>query len=390
MSREQAEALREAFAAFRPAVAGDALRDFSGLRAGAPVYCQVAPRGAEAACGIVCAAAARGVAVRTRAQGHSLNGSSLPQASELLFSTRNLRQVRFERPGTVTVGSGVVLWALQYMLHRHGFDLPVLNDGYPGPSVGGYLAAGGFGPRSARYGGFWDNVEDVTLVDGLGAVQRIGADDGRFPWLFGSMGQLGVFLEARLAIVPLQVAGPPPAYPLGLRRTAPQLAPPPVPPEYAVAADESLFWFTLFAPEERLAEAHADLRNLERAHAGALRFQARYTYPIRFRGRPAPLVVPHAGPVAATGAWGWLTDKSPAGVEKLMRFDGDFLALAQSRPWYRRYVQSELPAGPATYERCLGPQVYADLRAHKAALDPRGLFNRGSVFPAPASRPSAA
>jgi phospholipid/cholesterol/gamma-HCH transport system permease protein len=80
---------------------------------------------------------------------------------------------------------------------------------------------------------------------------------------------------------------------------------------------------------------------------------------------------------------GWLTDGSAAGRERLLEFDRDFMALAQSESAWRRYVQSELPGGPEVYEQCFGAQAYAVLRGLKAELDPRGLLNRGSVFPAP-------
>lgn len=379
MSRAQAEALRELFAEFRPSVRERPLGDFSGLRAGTEVACELAPRSAEAAARIVRAACERSVPMRVRAQGHSLNGSSLPARGELLLGTRNLRHVRFEEPGTVTAGAGVVLWILQHFLRRRGFDLPVLNDGYPGPSVGGYLAAGGFGPRSARYGGFWDNVREVRLLDGRGEARVSKPDDPLFPWLFGSMGQLGIVVDAKLAIVAADAAGAPP-YPQGTTLTVPELVQPKIPPEYAVGEDESLFWFTLFVRDERLAEAHADLKALEQRHRGTLRFQQRYNYPIRSRGLMPPLLYPEARPITATGAWGWLGDKSGAGKQRLLAFDSDFMEVAASRPWYRRYVQSELAAGAQTYERCFGAATCARLRELKSELDPRALFNPGSVF----------
>lgn len=374
MSARQAQSLCEAFAEFRPRLRERPLIDFSGLAAGAEVFCEAAPRTAEAAAAIVRAAHERGVPLRVRAQGHSLNGSTLPAAGELVLATRNLRQVRFEASGSVTAGAGVVLWILQHFLRRRGFDLPVVNDGYPGPSVGGYLAAGGFGPRSAEHGGFWDNVLEIRLVDGRGQLLCMNSDHETFPWLFGSMGQLGVVMEARLAIT-----GSAP-YPAGTAFSVPELAPPKIPAEYAVGEDESLFWFTLFVPDERLGEAHADLKALERRHSGALRFQERYNYPIRSRGLMPPLVYPEARAITATGAWGWLNDKSRTGDKRLLEFDADFLQLAESKAWFRRYVQSELARGPETYARCFGAQTYAGLRERKSELDPRSLLNRGSVF----------
>lgn len=380
MSTPDAQALCETFASFRPALVEQPLADFSRLRAGAARYCEVAPRTSGVVSQIVQAAREQGVALRLRAQGHSLNGATLPDAGELLLSTRNFRGVRFDEPGTVTAGCGVVLWILQYILRRYGFDLPVLNDGYPGPSVGGYLAAGGFGPRSGLYGGFWDNVREVAMVDGNGQARRIGADDPLYPWLFGSMGQLGVFVGAKLAIIPRPDV-PPAPYPAGRTLVAPELAMPKVPPEFATGEEESLFWFTLFVPDEELEPALGRLAALERAHGGALRFQERYRYPIRQFGRMPPLIYPQARPITATGAWGWLSDRSAGGVEKLLEFDRQFGALAASEPHYRRYVQSELPAGPEVYERCFGARAYAEFRRLKAELDPAAVLNRGTVFP---------
>ena len=379
MSRTQAEWLSGIFAEFRPSLVESPLADFSGFRQQGAPCCQVAPRRPDTVARIIQLAHERNIPVRVRAQAHSLNGSSLPVTGELLLSTRNIRHVRFDEPGTITVGCGVVLWILQHILRRHGFDIPVLNDGYPGPSIGGYIAAGGFGPRSAQYGGFWDNVIEVSLVDGCGQLRRVAAADPLFPWLFGSMGQLGVFLEARLAIIPANASSTP-RYPDGTKLVAPQLVDPKVPPEYAMGGQERLFWFTLFTPDEYLDEAHDELSELENRHQAALRFQERYRYPILPRGTIAPLVYPYTRPFTATGAWGWLTDSSPAGIAALQEFDRGFMALASSKPHYRRYVQSELPAGPETYRQCFGEEIYRSLQSRKAETDPGSLLNRGSVF----------
>jgi FAD/FMN-containing dehydrogenase len=377
----RADELRARFAEFRPELTTQPLADFSGLRRSAADVCMLQPRTAGAAARIVQAAHEGDIPLRIRAQGHSLNGSSLPAADELLVTTHNFSHIRFEKPGTVTAGGGVVLWVLQHLLRGHGFDLAVVNDGYAGPSVGGYVASGGFGPRSSRYGGFWDNVLGIRLIDGRGEILSVTMDDARFPWLFGAMGQLGIVFEAQLTIVPLE-PGAQPAYPAGASFTAPRLPPQKPPPGFASGADEGLFWFTLFTPDEHIDEAHEELTALERLHEDALRFQERYNYPIRPSGRMPPLLYPRARALTATGAWGWLRGASAGHTERLFAFDRDFMALAASRPYFRRYVQSELPQGPAIYEACFGAATYAALRELKATLDPRSLFNRGAVFPA--------
>lgn len=380
MTTRQPDSLYDLFAEFRPRLVASDLTDFSRLRTSGPHCFEVAPRNADTLIRIIKVAARHGIPLRIRAQGHSLNGSSLPREKEMLVSTRNLRQVRYEAPGSVTVGSGVVLWILQRMLHEHGYDVPVLNDGYPGPTVGGYIAAGGFGPRSVLHGGFWNNVISVRLVDGHGRLHTVTPAESLFPWLFGAMGQLGVLVDARLSIIPRDGGDTLPPYPVGTSLQAPELVNPRIPPEFEASNNERLFWFTLFTPDGHLDEAQQALTALEQRHAAALRFQERYRYPIRPRGLVAPLVYPYGHSFTATGAWGWLADGSTQGITALTAFDRDFMALVEDAPHYRRYVQSELPSGPDIYRRCFGKAVYSEFRQHKADHDPRAILNRGSVF----------
>lgn len=46
----------------------------------------------------------------------------------------------------------------------------------------------------------------------------------------------------------------------------------------------------------------------------------------------------------------------------------------------RRYVQSEHVFGRHIYRQYFGPVLFSGFREAKAILDPRALFNRGSVF----------
>ena len=272
------------------------ITDFSGLRSSAERFSVALPRSAPEVRALVRSAGERGLRLRIRGQGHSLNGASLPASDELLVDMRDLRALRFAQPGSVTVGAGAVLWIVQAVLRDLGFDLPVLNDGYPGPTVGGYLAAGGFGPGSATHGGFWDNVIELTLVDGGGELRKVTPGDALFPWLFGAMGQLGIVAEATLSVIPLNAAANPADYPVGKAGILRRLAQQHVPLALAPKGDERLFWFTLFVPDEEVEEAQRELRALELRHAQALRFAERYRYPVRHRGRVAPLVYPPGAP----------------------------------------------------------------------------------------------
>jgi FAD binding domain-containing protein len=374
---EAAERLRDLFARFQPRIVTGPLFDFSKLKKGVPVFCEVAPPSAEAVSRIVQLAREQGVPLRTRGKGHALNGSSLPRNGELVVHTRELIATSHHSDGTVSVGAGAVLWSVDASLRTMGRSLPVLNDGYAGPSVGGYAAAGGFGPGSRIAGGFWDNVAELTIVDGEGRIRRLSRDATLFPWLFGAMGQLGIIVEARLDTV----AAPPIPEPervalLGrsLLENQPSHSAPPAPDEAG-----RLFWFTLFVAESSLDEARVQLESLELKHLGTFAFRNRYTYFITHRLIVAPLVWPYSTPCYAVGSWGILKDVTSRDVERVLAFDADFTEMTLANG-YRRYVQSELPFGPDLYERYFGHDMFSRFRALKQAQDPLNLFNRGWVF----------
>jgi FAD/FMN-containing dehydrogenase len=379
---EAAERLHGLFGQFRPRMVKGPLVDFSRLHRGARTFCEVSPVSALETSEIVRLAGQYGVPVRTRGCGHTLNGSSLPRHGELLVSTRALIHARLQSDGTIYTGAGDVLWHVDSLIRAQGCALPVVNDGYAGPSVGGYVAAGGFGPGSRTAGGFWENVAELTVVDGQGAIHRLSREAPLFPWLFGSMGQLGIIVEARLETVPqtavsafddhgrLTVDSKPPA--------AEQLA-----PSAQESPDEAgkLFWFTLFVDESHLDDAHARLDSLELRYSTVFTFLRRYAYFIAHRHTAAPLIWPQATPFYAVGSWGTPKDGVSTDRSGVLEFDTEFTEMALAHG-YRRYVQSEVPCGPHLYERCFGSEVYSRFRELKQHQDPDHLLNRGWVFEA--------
>ncbi|WP_437552511.1 FAD-binding oxidoreductase [Sorangium sp. So ce367] len=379
---QRPQQLRELFSAFAPRVISGPISHYGGLRRSAEAFCEISPASSAELADALGKAHRHGVPVRIRGQGHGLNGASLPGAGELLLRTERLGDVRFEAEGTVTAGGGAVLWDVRDVVERHGFTVPVVNDGHAGPSVAGFVAAGGFGPGSSLHGGFWENVAAVTLVDGTGRLRRVDRDDALFPWLFGAMGQLGVIADATLDLVPLDRANPPP-YPTGAGATrehiaASQALKGPVPDEHERA--EELVWFTLFTPGKRLAVAQARIAALEAAHAGLLDYRRRYAYPIRQRRPVPPLVYPRDEPFFAIGSWGALRPP-PGDAAGPLRAYAEELTRHAVELGCRRYIQSEATWDVDAYRACFGDETYEALRDLKAQQDPALLLNRGAVFP---------
>jgi FAD/FMN-containing dehydrogenase len=282
----------------------------------------------------------------------------------------------------VTSGSGIVLWTLRTILNAIEYTLPVVNDGYPGPTVGGFVAAGGFGSGSARYGGFWENVSKVTLVTGRGTIEHVGKDHPLFPWLFGAMGQLGIVADATLDIVAIRDDASP-SYPHGLSvppdllRKAQALQHPVTPP---TEQGNRLYWSTLFVSEAQRDEAAAELRALEEKYAKSLSYRERYQYFLLHRKITAPLLYPKEASFFATGSWSHYENMTLDRISQMRSFEADFMDLAMSRK-YRRYIQSEIPSDHEIYAQCFGPDILTSFREVKHSYDPRSIINRGSVFP---------
>lgn len=355
------------------------IRDYGRLHARGEGQCEVLPRSTEEVAAIVRKARAEGVPLRVRGGGHSTNGSSIPREEELLVRTDRLCEVRCLAEGAVSAGAGTVLWTLDEHLRSQGWKMPVLNDGSAGPTVGGYVAAGGYGLGSGMFGGFWENVIELTVVDGHGDARVLRPEHGLFLWLFGAMGQLGIVTEATLSVVPVSVEWPG-GRPDGAK-PAKDLAWMPRASLFDAqrAPLERLFWFTFFVPGRCLSEAKQELAALRARHAGLLAYRPDYATPVRCRGQMPKLVFPRVEPFHAMGIWGDVGEVTPELRLGLRALDRAATELAIARG-YRRYVQTEIACSPETYRACFGDAIYAELRRLKAELDPGSLFGREAVF----------
>lgn len=306
-----------------------------------------------------------GTPIRIRGNGHSMNGTSLPRAGELLISSDAFCHFRFDQPGTITVGAGVAVWDVDRFLRQHGYRLLVVNDGAkPASTLGGYLSAGGFGASSAVEGGFWETVTAVTMVTGDGRIITSRPDQPLFPWLFGSMGQLAIFHEVTLRVAAVDGVT---KYPLGLSG---HIAP-------TSAVWEKIAWFTLFAPARQRQPALRLLMEFERSHDHAWRRRPLYLYEIAFRTFNPPLIHPRQEPLIAAGIWGTPNAAGRFEAAKMTGLEADFMVLVHCHPDFRRYLQTEMTFHPEALRLNLGAAAYARFRELKRHFDPNHLLTRG-------------
>lgn len=144
---------------------------------------------------------ARGGTVRAVATGHSSNGQLV--ADDTLLCTLGLKGVaRVDRERLeADVWAGTPLEALGRELYAHDLALPNYGD-VATQTIGGAISTGthgsGIGQRNLS-----DMLVAAELVDGRGALQRIGPDDTDLLRAARvALGALGVFTRLTLRLVP--------------------------------------------------------------------------------------------------------------------------------------------------------------------------------------------
>lgn len=342
------------------------VRDFALIQSSQNCYLEVWPTSTEAVSRLVKIAYQSNISIRTQGSAHSQNGSSLPNELELLIHTQHLNFVRFTHKNTLIAGAGIPLFSLQqFLLVHHYGSLPVVNGGGMGPTIGGYISAGGISPTSELYGGFWENVRQITLVTDSGKILHINSDSNLFPWVFGSMGQLGIITEVTLDLMSSSNT-----YPLGLAAT--------------ISVDSSedyrlpIYWFNLFVNSHQKNDAIFDINQLKEKYQNFFVYPNAYIWKIKFKKFMPPLLYSENNDFDVVGFFGY-PKQSNIDVKTLMSLENDFSNLVQQKH-YRRYIQAELSRGPLVYQKYFGNNLYQQFGKIKIQLDPKFLFNKNSVF----------
>ena len=324
------------------------------------------------------------------------------------------------------MGPGAIAWDVRDLAASHGLLMPVYNGGWAGPTIGGYLAAGGMGLRvppadrerwlatappageerppllsiSEAHGGFWEHVAAITFVDGTGAINHVAEDDELFPWLFASFGQFGVFVDVRLKL--LAEPGAPASYPQGECGRVPRVqaedpAVNDLPP--SPQGERILFWFSFLVSLDQEASAWAELGAWVQRHAPFLTPQGGwvgpaiggepigYRYLVRHRRFHPPLLYPRDEDFVLLGL---MTTFSGVGTpdvdERIFALERDFIDIA-GQHGFRLYPQAENIGRGVDYAAYYDHATYDTFQQLKRRFDPDGIMNPGVVFPSTAAAP---
>jgi FAD/FMN-containing dehydrogenase len=372
------------------------LYDYGKLYKSEDTYVETIPSSVDEAHDVVRLASEHATPLRVRASGHTFSGATLPRSDELLLRTDRLDHYRFDELGSVTVGCGALVWDIRDLVRDHGFDLPVYNGGWAGPTLGGYINAGGFGKSglSEREGGLWENVFEVVLVDGTGQRRTVRRDEAEFPWIFGSFGQLGLYLEAKLRLIPAREGPKNRTYPCGVTGNVPKrqednprvndVAPP-------AAGQESLFWFSVLTSPQYLPQAWRGLIEWVIAHPGLVVPEGGwvgptlngepigYQYIIRFGEFNPPLVFPRAETFLVIGIMSTMRTGTSDDNARVLAVEQAFVETMLDRQLHL-YLQAENIGGRVDLRNYYGADTYRRFLSLKRAWDPSNILNRDVVF----------
>jgi len=172
----------------------------------------VAPATYEQAAEVMRYAHAEGLAVIPRGGGTHVHIGNVPARYDIALSLSRLNAVVEHEPAdlTATVQAGMTLAGLQRRLAAAGQLLPLDPAGGERATVGGMLAANAWGPWRHAHGSARDVTIGLRVVTAEGQLTRAGgrvvknvAGYDLCKLYVGSLGTLGVIVEATFKLAPL-------------------------------------------------------------------------------------------------------------------------------------------------------------------------------------------
>ncbi len=164
---------------------------------------------------IVAFANQHNLTVLARGGGSRMNLGGLAEHIDILLETNQLAHLlEHEGPDlTCHVEAGMTLAALQKELARQGQQLSIDPPDAEQSTIGGILASNASGPKRLRYGTARDLLIGLRVVQANGDISRSGgrvvknvAGYDLNKLYIGSLGTLGILVEANFKLHPLPVA----------------------------------------------------------------------------------------------------------------------------------------------------------------------------------------
>src|SRR6266851_2246958 len=175
----------------------------------------VTPDNKEQVAQVIALAHQHGLTLLARGGGSRMNLGGIPEQVDVLLETTKLtRLLEHEAPDlTCHVEAGITLAALQAQLATKGQWLALDPPDAEQATLGGILASNASGPKRLRYGSARDIVIGLRVVQASGDIARSGgrvvknvAGYDLNKLYIGSLGTLGIIIEANFKLQPLPIS----------------------------------------------------------------------------------------------------------------------------------------------------------------------------------------
>lgn len=163
--------------------------------------CVIQPTSEEELVEVIHFCRTRGIPMITRTAASSGFGNVIPTTGEVVIDLSFLNKVVDFDPAvpSITVQAGTRWADVDAILYERGLALHTYPSSYYS-SVGGWVATGGLGINSLRFGHLKNHVLSMRVIFPTGEVRELSPSDPWFDRFFGTEGQLGLITQVSLKV----------------------------------------------------------------------------------------------------------------------------------------------------------------------------------------------
>lgn len=302
-----------------------------------------------------------------RGFGHSMNGSSVPKEEEILIRTNYFNSFSILDNSNIEAEAGISVFDLKQEIENLGYPFPFVNGGGRGPSLGGFISAGGIQADPNGNSGIWNFIEEIHFINGKGEAITVKKTDELFSYLFGSMGQFGVITRVKIKLADAQKKT--------LSKILQKKIIIPYEKNKAIENKDSfLSWIGVFYPETKDGIVQKEMDYLFSEYSDIFTFYRNQDYSFSYKKISVPLLFPANENFRAYEIQ-FYTKPSVLKTKRFQDFQTKYSKLVSEKK-YKRYAQAEILLADFSYANHFDSNVFAKFSELKKQHDPHFVFGK--------------
>ena len=344
-----------------------AITDWSLFHRSKKEFIEIYPKNEEEISQIVRLSIANKYSLIVRGFGHSMNGSSVPKEDEILIRTNYFNSFRILDDSNIEAEAGISVFDLKEEIEKLGYQFPFVNGGGRGPSLGGFISAGGIQVDPNGNSGSWNFIEEIHFINGKGAHVITKKTDELFSYLFGSMGQFGVITKVKIKLAD--------AHKKTFSKILQKKIIIPYEKDKTIDNKDSfLSWIGVFYPEAKNGIAQKEMDALFSEYSDIFTFYRNQEYSFSYKGVFTPLLYPANENFRAYEIQ-FYTKPSVLKTKRFHDFQTKYSKLVSEKK-YKRYAQAEILLPDFSYANHFDSNVFAKFSELKKQHDPHYIFGK--------------